>query len=150
MEHRHGFCVDLPIAPVTGVAERDTARRMLRRQAGRGIRPCTLGTDSDYTQPTLSAAYGDTGFGLTSRRSRAGTRWAWRDRRGGTQVCYTFGQRIRKRVELEQIFGWLKMIGGLLKTRFRGVVRMQHATYLVGPACNLLRINRLLAPGPAI
>jgi len=60
---------------------------------------------------------------------------------------YARSQRIRKRVE--EIFGWLKTIGGLRKTRFRGVTRTQHAAYLVGAAYNLLRITRLLAPGTA-
>jgi hypothetical protein len=50
-------------------------------------------------------------------------------------------QRIRKR--MEEIFGWLKTIGGLRKTRFRGVARTQHVAYLVGAAYNLLRMSRL-------
>jgi hypothetical protein len=39
--------------------------------------------------------------------------------------------------------GWLKTIGGLRKTRFRGVARTQHVAYLVGAAYNLLRMSRL-------
>jgi hypothetical protein len=46
MEHRHGLCVDLQIAPATGTAERDTAGSMLRRQARRGICPRTLAADT--------------------------------------------------------------------------------------------------------
>lgn len=45
MENRHGLGVDLPVASDTGTAERETALAMLRRQARRGIRPRTLGTD---------------------------------------------------------------------------------------------------------
>jgi hypothetical protein len=48
MENRHGLCVDLQIAAATGKAERDTALRMLRRQARRGIRPTTMGADKGY------------------------------------------------------------------------------------------------------
>jgi IS5 family transposase len=52
-------------------------------------------------------------------------------------------QRIRKRVE--EIFGWIKAIGGFRRTRFRGLERTQLAGYFVGAAYNLLRMARLLA-----
>jgi transposase len=140
MENRQGLCVDLQIALATGTAERDTALRMLRRQARRGIRPCTLGADKGYhtkdfvrrlrqrhIRPHLAQITGRHTPGLDGRTTRHGG--------------YTLSQRIRKRVE--EIFGWLKTIGGLRKTRFRGVARTQHAAYLVSAAYNLLRMSRL-------
>jgi len=143
MENRHGLCVDLQIAPATGTAERDMALALLRRQARRGIRPRTLGADKGYhcrdfvrrlrrrrIRPHLAQVTGRHTPGLDGRTTR--------------HVGYALSQRIRKRVE--EIFGWLKTIGGLRKTRFRGVARTQHAAYLVGAAYNLLRISRLLAP----
>jgi hypothetical protein len=139
MENRQGLCVDLQIAPATGTAERDTALRMLRRQARRGIRPGTLGADKGYhtkdfvrrlrrrrIRPHLAQITGRHTPGLDGRTTR--------------HVGYTLSQRIRKRVE--EIFGWLKTIGGLRKTRFRGVARTQHVAYLVGAAYNLLRMSR--------
>jgi IS5 family transposase len=59
---------------------------------------------------------------------------------------YAISQRIRKRVE--EAFGWMKSIGGLRKTRYRGLDRVQMHAYLVGAAYNLLRSARLL-PAPA-
>ena len=50
---------------------------------------------------------------------------------------------MRKRVE--EIFGWMKTIGGFRKTRFRGVQRTQLAAYFVGAAYNLLRMAKLLS-----
>ncbi len=44
---------------------------------------------------------------------------------------------------MEEIFGWMKTIGGLRKTRFRGIARTQLCVYLVGAAYNLLRLSRL-------
>lgn len=142
MENRHGLCVDLQIAPATGTAERDTALRILRRQARRGHRPRTLGADKGYhcrelvralrrrrIRPHLAQVTGRHTPGLDGRTTRT---------RG-----YALSQRIRKRVE--EIIGWLKTIGGLRRTRFRGVARTQHAAYLVGAAYNLLRIGRLRA-----
>jgi len=146
MENRHGLCVDLQIAPATGIAERETALAMLRRQARRGIRPRTLGADKGYhcrdfvrrlrrrrIRPHLARVAGRQTPGLDGRTTRT--------------VGYALSQRLRKRVE--EIFGWLKTVGGLRKTRFRGIARTQHAACLVGAAYNLLRISRLRAPVPA-
>ena len=41
------------------------------------------------------------------------------------------------------LFGWMKSWGGLRRTRFRGVARVQLHAHLVGAACNLLRLSRL-------
>lgn len=146
MENRHGLCVDLQIAPATGTAERETALAMLRRQARRGIRPCTLGADKGYhcrdfvrrlrrrrIRPHLAQVTGRHTPGLDGRTTR--------------HESYRLSQRFRKKVE--EIFGWLKTIGGLRKTRFRGVARTQQAAWLVGAAYNLLRISRLRAPAAA-
>ncbi len=54
---------------------------------------------------------------------------------------YRMSQRIRKRVE--GIFGWMKTVGGLRKTRYRGVERTQPWAYFVAGAYNLLRMVRL-------
>lgn len=142
MENRHGLCVDLQITSATGTAERDTALGILRRQARRGIRPRTLGADKGYhcrafvhrlrrrrIRPHLAQVTGRHTPGLDGRTTRT--------------LGYARSQRIRKRIE--EIIGWLKTIGGLRRTRFRGVARTQHAAYLVGAAYNLLRIGRLRA-----
>jgi IS5 family transposase len=55
-------------------------------------------------------------------------------------------QWLRKRIE--EGLGWMKTIGGLRKTRYRGRARVQWHAYLVAAAYNLLRIARL-APAPA-
>jgi transposase len=140
MENRHGLCVDLQIAPAAGTAERDTALAMLRRQARRGLRPTTLGPDKgDHTKdlvrrlrrrgirPHLACIRGRQTPGLDGRTTR--------------HEGYRLSQRLRKKVE--EIFGWMKTIGGLRKSRVRGVARTQHVSYLVGAAYNLLRMSRL-------
>lgn len=145
MENRHGLCVDLQIAKATGTAERDTALAMLRRQARRGIRPTTVGADKGYhcrdfvrrlrrrgIRPHLACVRGRRTPGLDGRTTR--------------HARYRLSQRLRKKVE--EIFGWMKTIGGLRKSRFRGVARTQHVSYLVGAAYNLLRLSRL-QPGGA-
>ena len=47
------------------------------------------------------------------------------------------------RKQVEEAFGWMKTIGGLRKTRYRGRERVQLHAYLVAAAYNLVRIARL-------
>jgi IS5 family transposase len=51
-------------------------------------------------------------------------------------------QRIRHRVE--EIFGWMKTVGGFRRTRYRGLERTHFAGYLVATAYNLVRMGRLV------
>ncbi|CAL95243.1 hypothetical truncated transposase [Azoarcus olearius] len=60
---------------------------------------------------------------------------------------YRISQRKRKRVE--EIFGWLKTVGGLRKTRFIGQAKTQMAAFISGAAYNLLRIAKLSDSGVA-
>src|SRR3990172_2687849 len=43
---------------------------------------------------------------------------------------YAISQRKRKRIE--EIFGWMKSVGGFRKSRFVGIVKTQLAAYMVG------------------
>jgi hypothetical protein len=51
-------------------------------------------------------------------------------------------QRRRKRVE--EIFGWMKAVGGFRRTPCRSVERTGLVGYLVATAYNLVRISRRL------
>ena len=63
-----------------------------------------------------------------------------------TGRSYNTSQRVRKRIE--EIFGWAKEIGGLRRTKHRGLGRVgQHATLVVA-TYNLLRMARLSAGPP--
>ncbi len=59
---------------------------------------------------------------------------------------YAISQRIRKRVE--EIFGWMKTVGGFRRTRYRGLDRTGLAGYLVATAYNLVRMAKLLVSPP--
>jgi hypothetical protein len=45
---------------------------------------------------------------------------------------------------IEEIFGWMKTVGGFRRTRYIGLARTQLAGYLVAAAYNLVRIATLL------
>ncbi len=141
MENRNGMLVDLQITQATGTAEEEGAEWMLKRQARNRIWPNTLGADKGY----------DTRGFVSMLRSRNITPHVAQNtrRRGGSAIDgrttrhegYRISQRIRKRVE--EIGGWIKTIGGLRKTRFKGVCRTQLAGWFVGAAYNLLRMSKL-------
>ena len=142
MENRHGLCVDLRVDLATGTVERDAACGMLARQARIRVRPRTLGADKGYHTREFIRC-------LRRRRIRPhiaqvrGRRTPGLDGRTTRHAGYALSQRIRKRVE--EIFGWVKPIGGLRKSRFRGRARTEQYAHLVGAAYNLLRIGRLQA-----
>lgn len=53
----------------------------------------------------------------------------------------------RKRKRVEEVFGWLKTVGGMRKKRFIGKARTQIAAYLSAAVYNMLRIAKLRPPG---
>ena len=59
------------------------------------------------------------------------------DARTTRHAGYPLSQRKRKRVE--EIFGWMKTVGGLRKSRFVGIAKTQFAAYIVGAAYSLLK-----------
>ena len=70
----------------------------------------------------------------TNRRSAIDGRTT---RHAGNRVS----QCMRKRVE--EVFGWMKTIGGFRRTRYRGLERTGLAGYLVATAYNLVRLAHL-------
>jgi len=138
VENRHGLLVDLRVSTATGTAEREVAIEMLDDNE-RATRT-TLGADRAYDTRDFvdqSRSLGVTPHvaqNTTNRRSAI-------DRRTTRHVGYSISQRLRMRIE--QVFGWGKTIGGLRRTRVRGLARTQFGTYLIGAAYNLLRITNL-------
>lgn len=143
MENRHGFCVDVSVAPPSGEAEWDEGVRMLMRQrVVPGARPRTVGADKAYDVARfveVLRANGVTPHVAQQITVRRGSRI---DGRTTRHAGYAVSQRVRKRVE--EIFGWWKTIGGLRKTRYRGTARVTQQTYFVAAAHNLLRLAKLL------
>jgi len=140
MDNRQGLCVDLQLTdarwsePVTAVA-------LLRRQRRKRIRPLTLGADKGYCSRALVRYLRENKIrphiARIERRRTPGL-----DARTTRHASYRVSQRHRKRIE--EIFGWLKTIAGMRKSRFVGLERTQLYAYFAASAYNLLRMSRLV------
>jgi transposase len=141
MENRNGLLVDLKVTQATGTAEREAAAEMIKRQRQKGVKVKSLGADKNY----------DTcGFVNFLRGGKIVPHVAANiKRKGGSAIdgrttrhrSYSLSQKIRKRIE--EIFGWMKTVGGFRKTRYRGTDKTQLAAWWVGAAYNLVRMAKL-------
>jgi len=141
MENRHGLCAAItvhnPLAhdePTVALAQVDEHRELPEAKIA------TLGGDKAYHQEKFVAG---------CRERTVAPHAACKDRvevsgldgRTTGRAGYRTSQRIRKRVE--EIFGWMKTVGGLRRSRYRGVERTQAWAYFVAGTYNLLRITNL-------
>jgi transposase len=137
MENRHGLVVDTCVSQATGIAERETAVAMatnLRRGA-------TVGADKGYDTRGFVAALRS--LGLTPHVAQNTTRQASAvDQRTTRHAGYAVSQQKRKRVE--EIFGWVKTVALLRKTRHRGVRRVGWLFTLAAALYNLVRIRNVI------
>jgi transposase len=145
MENRNGLLVDFRVTQATGTAERDAVPVLLDEARERGFRLRTLGADKGYDTRECVAAMRKRKVTPHVAQNTNGRRSAI-DGRTTSWPGYLLSQRVRKRVE--EIFGWMKTVGGFRRTRYRGVARTQLAGYFVATAYNLVRMARLM-PKPA-
>jgi len=140
MDNREGLAVDGDLTPATGFAERDQALTMAARLAARGR--VTLGADKHYdTREFVDALRG---LAVTPHVAQNTTKRASAiDRRTTRHPGYRVSQRHRKRVE--EIFGWLKTVALLRKTRHRGVGRVGWMFTFGLAVYNLVRMRNLAA-----
>ncbi len=146
MENRHGFCADIavhnPIAadePTVALAQMDEHRALHEAKVA------TVGADKNYHQKKFVA-------GCRQRdikphvACKEGVKVAGLDGRTTQRESYRTSQKLRKRVE--EIFGWMKTVGGLRRTRYKGIERTQAWAYFVASSYNLLRMAKLSLVSP--
>ena len=141
MENRHGLLSDIEVTSATETTEPRVALEQLRRHARRTRRKIrSVGADKNYHCAEFVG--GCRRRGSRPHVAQIQDRWVkGLDGRTTRQSSYMLSQRKRKRVE--EIFGWMKTVGGLRRTRFIGIERTGLWAYLVGAAYNLVRMSRL-------
>jgi len=140
MENRNGLVVDTRVTQAHGRAEREAALEMLGSLPGRQRR--TVGADKGYdTRDFVAQARHlevtpHVAQNISNRKSAI-------DGRTTHPTGYSVSQRVRKRVE--EIFGWLKTVGLMRKTRHKGTERVGWMFTFAAAVYNLVRMRNLLA-----
>lgn len=146
MENRNGLVVDVMLTKATGKAEREAAVGMLDRLPHRRRRR-TLGADKGYDTQDFVKDVRRRNVTPHVAQNQSGRRSAI-DGRTTSHGGYRVSQRVRKRVE--EIFGWVKTVGGGRKLRYIGVTRNQLWAEFTATAYNLVRMAKLIGqPAPA-
>ena len=144
MENRNGLVADVEVLQANGTGERDAALVMVEAIAG--DHPVTVGADKNYdTQDFVAEARNLNATPHVAQNIHARRRSAI-DGRTTRHAGYAISQIKRKRVE--EIFGWMKTVGGMRKLRHRGLHLVGWMFTFAAAAYNLVRM-RNLAPASA-
>ena len=140
IENRNGLVVDAELLQANGTAERDAALLMAERiEGGKRV---TVAADKGYDAKEFVREI--RGMNVTPHvaqndKRRGGSAL---DGRTTRHAGYTVSQVKRKRIE--EVFGWLKTVGMLRKTRHRGVHKVGWVFTFAAAAYNLVRMRNLV------
>jgi len=135
MENRNGLVADVETLQADGKAERDAAVVMVASIPGDG--QVTVGADKGYDTKDFVADVRR----LNATPHVAQKKHSAIDGRTTRHEGYKISQQKRKRVE--EIFGWMKTVGGLRKLRHRGSELVGWMFTFTAAAYNLVRIRNL-------
>jgi len=153
MENRNGLVVKPCVTEAGKRQERDAALQMLselfeeseaKRNADEPERAFTVGGDKGYQEQDF----------IEGLRKLSATphiaeyeknRQNWLRESEREDEGYRISQKKRKLVE--KIFGWMKVVAGLRKTKFRGRRRVDWTFTLGAAAFNLIRMAKLIPAG---
>jgi transposase len=140
IENRNGLVVDAELLQANGTAERDAALLMAERIEG--SQRVTVAADKGYD--TKDFVREMRGMNVTPHVAQNDKRPGGSaiDRRTTRQPGYKVSQVRRKRIE--EVFGWLKTVGMLRKTRHRGVQKVGWVFSFALAAYNLVRMRNLV------
>jgi transposase len=135
LDNRHGLVANVCATAATGTAERDAAVMLLTPEA----RAKTVGGDKNFDVASFVAAVRE----LDVTPHVAQKDHSAIDARTTRHAGYDVSQRKRKLIE--QVFGWMKTVGGLRKLRHRGGELVDWILTFTAAAYNLVRLRTLLA-----
>jgi transposase len=135
LDNRHGLVANVCATAATGTAEREAAVVLL----GAEDRAKTVGGDKNFDVASFVAAMRE----LDVTPHVAQKDHSAIDARTTRHAGYDVSQRKRKLIE--QVFGWMKTVGGLRKLRHRGGELVDWILTFTAAAYNLVRMRTLLA-----
>jgi transposase len=142
MENRNGLAVNAMVTEANGSMERAAALVMI--QQVKTPRPITVGADKNFDTA---------GFVENIRRLDAVPHVAQNTKNRSSAIDgrttrhpgYEISQRLRKRIE--EIYGWMKTVGLMRKTRHRGTERVGWMFVFTVAVYDLIRIRNLIGAG---
>jgi transposase len=138
-ENRNGLIVATKVTAANPKAEREAAVELLKHGGGKGKRR-TVGGDKNFDERGFVKQVRR--LGVTPHVAQyGGQRSSAIDRRTTRHSGYTVSQKKRKRIE--QIFGWIKTVARLDRTRHRGRRLVEWMFGLAAAAYNLVRMRNL-------
>ena len=136
LDNRHGLVANVCTTAATGTADREAAVLLLGALAHGG----TVGGDKGFDVPSFVASVRD--LAITPHVAQK-VKGSAIDGRTTRHAGYAISQQKRKLIE--QVFGWMKTVGGLRKLRHRGGALVDWIVTFTAAAYNLIRLRTLLA-----
>jgi transposase len=134
LDNRCGLVANVCATAATGTAEREAALLLLETLGLGG----TVGGDKNFDVASFVESARELGF---TPHVAQKARYSAIDGRTTRQVGYAISQRKRKLIE--QVFGWMKTVGGLRKLRHRGGELVDWMITFTAAAYNLVRMRNL-------
>lgn len=141
-ENRNGLIVDVETTEANGRAEWEAAQRMVQRSVKK--RGATVGADKGYDTEEFVGGLERLGLRAHVARKSTGSAVDGRTARGKG-----YAMSLRRRKMIEEAFGWIKTIGGLRKTRHKGLAKLSGQAVFTFAAYNLTRLLNLMWPKAA-
>ncbi|MBL8469212.1 MAG: IS5 family transposase [Methyloversatilis discipulorum] len=141
-ENRNGLVVDVESTQATGRAEWEAAIRMIDRSVHKP--GATVGADKGYDRAEFVAALERRGIKAHVARKVSGSAVDGRTARGKG-----YATSLRRRKMIEEAFGWIKTVGGLRKTRHKGLEKLSGQALFAFAAYNLTRMLSLMRSASA-
>lgn len=136
-ENRTGLIVDVHSSQANGRAEWEAAEVMIARSVHRP--GATIGADRGYDVPAFIHMLKQRGLKPHVAAKTVGSAMDGRTVRGKS-----YAMSLRRRKMIEEAFGWIKTVGGLRKTRHKGLSKLSGQALLCFAAYNLTRMMNII------
>jgi transposase len=136
LDNRHGLVANVCVTAASGTAEREAALLLLHHAP----QAATVGGDKGFDVSSFVADVRARGVTPHVAQKVKGSAI---DRRTTRHDGYAISQQRRKLIE--QVFGWMKTVGGLRKLRHCGGALVDWIVTFTAAAYNLVRLRTLLA-----
>jgi transposase len=155
-ENRNGLIVAITVTEANGTAERSAALAMLDDlQATQAVQPKTLGADKGFDSGEFFQELESRGIEphvplvkepcdpatVAQRQRKPGVEARHRMKARQSSEGFRLSQKCRKKIE--EVFGWLKEIAGLGRSRVVGRWKLQQLLEVGAAAFNLVRLRKL-------